>query len=251
MADKSEDQRHERRSKDSVNRPLPKRFYKTVSVSNDRSILLDDRLVKTPLKANLTLPTSALAEAVASEWRAQATHIDPALMPLTKLANTAIDRVGAERAHVAGEVMAFAGNDLVCYRAQEPAVFVALQAKAWDPVLDWAGAALNAKFQVTKGVVHVAQPLAALEAVEYHVSALDDFALTGVHNLTTLTGSALLALMLHNGAIAAEDAWAAAHVDEDFQISQWGHDFEASARRSHRKVEFDATARFMALLTQP
>jgi len=248
MTDETEDQRWERLSHDRVERPLAKRFYKAVAVGEDHSILLDGRTVKTPMKVKLLLPTAKLADAVAAEWRAQDKVINPALMPLTKLANTAIDRVGAERAHVAGEVLGFAANDLVCYRAAEPAGLLALQTLHWSPVLDWARAALNAAFITTAGITHVAQPPAALRSIERHVSTLDDFALTAVHNAMTLTGSALLALMLHARAIGAEAAWTAAHVDEDFQISRWGEDFEARARRGYRKGEFEATAQFLVLI---
>ncbi|MDE2385778.1 MAG: ATPase [Alphaproteobacteria bacterium] len=235
-------------SRDKVERPLPKRFYKAVSVGEGGAILLDGRPVKTPMKQNLCLPTPALAQAVAAEWQAQDKLIDPAKMPLTKLANTAIDRVGAERAHVAGEVVAFAGNDLVCYRADEPEELVALQRQQWDPVLAWALAALDAGFTFTHGIIHVAQDVHALKAVERHVATLDDFALTGLHNVMTLTGSALIAIMLQARALAPQAAWTAAHVDEDFQISQWGEDFEAADRRAARKAEFEATAQFLALL---
>ncbi|MEP6828014.1 MAG: ATP12 family chaperone protein, partial [Aestuariivirga sp.] len=155
MTEVTADQRGERLSKDRVDRPLPKRFYNTVTVSDDLSILLDGRAVKTPIKQKLILPKRSLAEAVAEEWRAQDKLINPATMPLTKLANTALDRVRTERAHVAGEVECFVGNDLVCYRAAEPTQLVALQAGAWDPVLTWANAALNAQFVTTKGVIHV------------------------------------------------------------------------------------------------
>jgi chaperone required for assembly of F1-ATPase len=251
MTDETEDQRWERLSRDRVERPLPKRFYKDVSVAADRNILLDGRVVKTPMKAKLALPTKALAEAVAEEWRAQEKLIDPAKMPLTKLANTAIDRVSAERAHVAAEVVAFAGNDLVCYRATEPTELVARENQHWNPILDWAQSALDSKFICTSGVSHVAQPAAALKAVEATVAMLDDFTLTATHTAMTLTGSALLALMLNARAINAEAAWAAAHVDEDFQISQWGEDFEAADRRAYRKLEFDATVRFLTLLASP
>ena len=248
MIDESEDQRWERLSQERIDRPLPKRFYKDVTVGDDRSILLDGRSVKTPMKKMLTLPTVTLAEAVADEWRAQEKVINPALMPLTKLANTAIDRVGPERPHVAGEVVAFAASDLVCYRASGPSELVTQQARHWNPVLHWAQAALDAAFKSTVGVTHVPQSPAALNAVERYIAGLDDFTLTAAHNAMTLTGSALLALMLQARAISAKAAWVAAHVDEDFQIGQWGEDFEAVARRAYRKTEFDATDRFLNLL---
>ena len=245
MADETPDQRFERLSQDRIDRPLPKRFYKDVSVGPDFSILLDGRGVKTPMKAKLLLPSAALAKAVGEEWRAQVGVINPALMPLTKLANTAIDRVGAERTHIAGEVVSFAGNDLVCYRADRPAALADLQAQHWDNVLLWARQSLGVQFKVTHGVMHIAQAPDALMAVERHVAGLDSFRLAGVHNVMSLTGSALLALMLHARALSGAEVWAAAHVDEDFQTSQWGEDFEASARRKNRKAEFEATVRFL------
>ena len=248
MTDETADQRWERLSKDRVDRPLPKRFYKTVTVGDDLSILLDGRAVKTPMKHKLILPTRALADAVANEWRAQEKLINPATMPLTRMANSAIDTVGAARTHVATEIVAYAGNDLVCYRAEAPLELVALQAKAWNPVLAWGHAALDAPFVTTKGIIHVDQSQAALIAIGSNIVDLDDFALTAVHNAMTLTGSALLALMLQAGAIDAEAAWNAAHVDEDFQIAQWGEDDEAARRRQNRKAEFSATEQFMNLL---
>lgn len=248
MADETKDERWQRLTQNRIDRPLPKRFYTQVSVGEDHTILLDKRGVKTPLKAKLILPNADLAAAIADEWRAQLRVINPVLMPLTKLVNTAIDRVSAERAHVAAEVKAFAGNDLVCYRADAPAALVALQAQAWEQILVWAERALGAKFITVSGVIHVQQDANALEAVAQRVATLNNYALTGVHNLMTLTGSALIALMMHARGLGAVDAWNAAHVDEDFQISQWGEDFEAVSRRAFRKSEFDATVRFLSLI---
>ncbi len=248
MSDESAAQRWERLSKDRVDRPLPKRFYKAVSVGNDLTILLDGRAVKTPLKQKLVLPTRVLAEAIGEEWVAVDKVINPALMPLTKLANTAIDTVTASRDHVVGEIVAYAGNDLVCYRAEKPSDLVALQADAWDPVLLWAKATLGAEFLKTTGVIHIDQPQAALSEMLSRLLILDNFRLTAIHSAMTLTGSALLALMLHAHAISAAQAWAAAHVDEDFQIAQWGPDAQAAQRREWRKADFYAAVRLMELL---
>jgi chaperone required for assembly of F1-ATPase len=242
------DERWERLSRDRIVRPLPKKFYTLAGVTDDLAIALDGRVVKTPMKAKLAMPTHALAEAVAAEWNAQVDVINPAAMPLTKLANTAIDRAGGERAYVAGQVVEFAGSDLVCYRAGEPETLAILQSTAWNPVIAWAEQAVHAKFIVTAGVMHKAQPDETLAAVAAHVAGLDEFRLTVAHNLTTLTGSALLALMMVAGAIAPDVAWAAAHVDEDFQIAVWGTDEEAAQRRVWRKIDFDGSLEFLNLL---
>jgi chaperone required for assembly of F1-ATPase len=248
MSDETEDQRWERLSQDRVDRPLPKRFYKAVSFGNDFAILLDGRNVKTPLKAKLQLPNAAVAEAVAAEWQAQELLINPATMPLTKLANTAIDRAATERAFICDEIKAYAANDLLYYRAEAPAGLVGLQDQHWNPVLTWASTYLSAPFQTTRGIIHITQPAETVTAIDRHVETLDGFHLIIAHNLVTLSGSALLAFKLMAKAASADEVWAAAHVDEDFQISQWGGDHEAKARRDNRKREFGATVMFLSLI---
>jgi len=224
-----------------------RRFYKTVAVTDDLAIALDGRPVKTPMKARLQLPTRGLAEAVAAEWEAQGEKIDPATMLFTKLANTAIDRIGPERARIEAEVTEYANSDLVCYRAEAPEALVERHRRAWDPIIDWARTTLDAPFVVTTGVVHTLQPQEALRAHGAAITGFNDFQLAAYYSLMTITGSALVATMLARGAIASETAWAAAHVDEDFQIEQWGEDAEAAQRRATRHAEFMACCRFLAL----
>ncbi len=224
-----------------------RRFYKTVSVSAERGILLDGKPVKTPMKAALVLPTMALARAVAEEWDAQGEKIEPATMPLTRLANTAIDRVMPDRARIVAEMLEFAGSDLVCYRAETPPDLIERQALVWNPVLDWAAAELNADFVVTAGIMHRPQPQAALKAVERHLQGLDPFVLTALYNLMTLTGSLLIAAMMVSGRLEPEAGWRAAHTDEEYQIEQWGEDAEARQCRDFRHREFLASWRFAGL----
>ncbi len=227
-----------------------RRFYNKVSVAGTTppfSVALDERSLRTPLKRALDLPTAALAQAVAAEWDVQAERIDPRTMPLTRLANTAIDRVVPDRARIIDEIVDFAGSDLVCYRAEEPLGLIERQAKVWQPIVDWARAALGAEFLVTEGVVHVQQPAAVLQATRNYLGQKSSWELTAIHNLTTLTGSALIATMACDGAVPPSEAWAAAHIDEDWQIEHWGWDEEARHRRNHRKREFDICLRFREL----
>jgi chaperone required for assembly of F1-ATPase len=226
----TEDERYQRIVTERLVRPLPKRFYKTVTVNEAHGILLDGRTVQTPLKAVLALPNAALAEAVAEEWRAQKELINPILMPMTKLANTAIDRATAERAAVVKEIVDYAGSDLVCYWAATPPELVARQSLHWQPIVDWAGTALDAKFKIARGITHVPQSATAIAAVQRFVEAQDLWRLTALFLLTTLTGSTLLACKLLAGVMTADEAWVAAHVDEDYQIENWGLDWEAEQR---------------------
>lgn len=228
-----------------------RRFYKDVTVTDDLGIALDGRLVKTPLKAPLQLPTRALAEAVAAEWAGQEAEIKPATMILMKLANTAIDRVRGDRARIEQEVLDFANSDLVCYRADRPPDLVQRHVKSWDPILDWARMALDAPFAVAQGVMHQPQPETALAAHALALKELSDFELAAYHSVMTLTGSALIAMMLARRAILPEAAWLAAHVDEDYQIEHWGQDAEAQARRAARYAEFMACCRFLELARTP
>lgn len=247
MSEETADQRWERLSRDRIHRPLPKRFYKSVAVTDQLGIALDGRSVKTPLKDALALPNRALAEAVAAEWDAQVEVINPHAMPLTKLANTAIDRAIPERAIIAAEILQFAGSDMVCYRAEAPDGLVLRQTAHWDPVVVWARSDLNADFATVNTITHKRQSPAALKAMETHIMSLGPFSFVAVHNLTTLTGSALLAAMAASGKIPLDAAWLAANVDEDWQIETWGKDAEATARRAGRFNEFSACVRFVNL----
>jgi len=224
-----------------------RRFYKDVTVTDDFAIALDGRLVKTPLKQPLRLPNRAAADLVAQEWAAQGETIDPPAMIFTKLANTAIDRVAGERHRIIAEILDYAGSDLVCYRAEAPESLVQRQSARWTPVIDWARTALDAPFETRPGLVHRAQPPAALAAVERALASLNPFELAAFFTIMTLTGSALLALMLAHGAIEPDAAWVAAHIDEDFQIENWGEDSEAAARRAARHAEYLACCRFLEL----
>jgi chaperone required for assembly of F1-ATPase len=230
---------------------LPKRFYKNVSVEardGESAVLLDGRPVRTPKKLLLVVPTRVLADAIAAEWAAQGETIDPATMPLSKLAITARDGVADHKDEVAAEVVKFAGSDLLCYRAEAPEGLVALQAKAWNPVLHWLEHELGARFLLGEGVMPVEQSQAVLDGVARMVAPYDSMTLTALHVMTTLMGSAALALAHAKGRLSADDAWAAAHVDEDWQIAQWGVDVEAAERRAKRWREMQAASRFLELL---
>ena len=181
---------------------------------------------------------------IAAEWERQRETIDPANMPLTRLLNSAIDGVAHTMAETRADILSYAGSDLLCYRAEEPDTLVARQAHAFDPVLRWAAESLGARFNVATGVMHVAQPPAALAAISAALEAFDDpVALAALSVMTTLTGSALLALAVARGFLPAGAAWRAAHIDEDFQTERWGEDAEAVARREARWREFEAAAK--------
>ncbi|HEV7462978.1 MAG TPA: ATP12 family protein [Methyloceanibacter sp.] len=235
---------------------LPKRFYKEVAIE-DRgadgiaiALLLDGKPVRTPGKAPLVLPARDLAAAVAEEWRAQGERIDPETMPLTRLANSAIDGVRGREDAVIADILAHAGSDLLCYRADGPKGLVAAQSKHWDPVLAWAKSTLKAPLRLAEGIVHVAQPKSALQGIKRELEGLDAFRLAALHGMTSLTGSALLALAVALQRLTPEEAWKAAHVDEAWEISQWGEDEDAAARRANRWRDFAAASRMLKLLTE-
>jgi chaperone required for assembly of F1-ATPase len=222
---------------------LRKRFYRQAQVGEAGEggfpLLLDGKPVRTPAKRALAAPNAALAEKIAAEWNAQEEVIDPARMPLTRLANAVIDAVAQAAGPVADEIANYLGSDLLCYRAEAPQGLLEWQARAWDPVLAWARESLGARLKLAQGVMHVAQPSEAIAAARARIPA-DAWRLGAVSALTTLTGSGLLALALAEGALDPETAWAAAHVDEDWQMSQWGRDEAALERRAYRRAEFDA-----------
>jgi chaperone required for assembly of F1-ATPase len=223
---------------------LRRRFYEAVSIGEGEGgfgLLLDGRPVNTPARRALAVPRRAWGEALAAEWEAQHAVIDPAKMPLTRLANSIIDGVADAPAAVAAEVEKYLSTDLVFYRAAGPDGLVARQSMAWDPVLAWAREALGARFVLAQGAVFVAQPAQALAAACAAIPR-DLWRLGALHVVTTLTGSALMALALAGEALSVDAAWAAAHVDEDWNMDFWGRDELALARRAFRFAEMQAAA---------
>jgi chaperone required for assembly of F1-ATPase len=229
---------------------LRKRFYEKAAAGDFAEagypVLLDGRSVRTPGRRPLAAPTRALAQAIAGEWSAQGDLIDPARMPLTRLSNSVIDAVVDRPAPVADEVAKYLGSDLLCYRAEGPDGLVARQAEIWDPLLAFARDDLGARFVQVEGVTFKPQPEHAVAAARAHIPQ-DAWRLGAVSSITTLTGSAILALALAKDAVTAETAWTAAHLDDDWQMAQWGRDELALQRRAFRRGEFDAAATVLRL----
>jgi chaperone required for assembly of F1-ATPase len=240
-----------RAARQSAKPALPKRFYTEAGIAQAEDgyrLVLDGRPAHTPARRRLAVPQAALAAALAEEWGAQEEFIDPARMPLTRLVNSALDGVAERREAVIDDLSAYAGTDLIVYRAGDPARLVAAQAAAWDPVLDWARDALGARFILSEGVMHVTQPAESVAALRRAIEAVETpTALAGLHSMTTLTGSLLIALAVLHGRLTPQEGWAAAHVDETFQAEVWGQDAEAQDRLARRQAEFEAAARVAAL----
>ena len=226
-------------------RPQPRRrLYERVELEDAEEefrIVLDGRPVKTPARRTLAAPSRALAQHLAAEWESQREAVDPARMPLTRLANTIIDGVVDAPAAVAAEIERYLACDLVFYRAPGPAGFVLRQAKAWDPVVAWAREAMGARFVLAEGIAFVAQPAQALAAAGSAIPR-HPWRLGAVHAITTLTGSALVAIALARAAVSVDAAWTAAHVDEDWNMEFWGRDTIALERLAARFAEMQAAA---------
>lgn len=228
-----------------------KRFYKEATARaapGGWEIVLDGRPVRTPGRLPLVLPSERLAEAIAEEWRAQGDKVDPRSMPLTGLANAAIDRIAPDPHAFARSLSRYGESDLLCYRAETPAALVDRQAAAWDPLLTWARRRFDADFEVVCGIIHRPQPSAALDRVGKAVSARGPFELAALSPLVTISGSLLIALALAERAIDLETAWTAATLDEAWQAEKWGEDPEAAAALAARRRDFDAAWRFLELL---
>jgi chaperone required for assembly of F1-ATPase len=210
-------------------------------------VALDGRPLRTPGRVPLLLPTEAMADAIAAEWAGITGEVKPGAMPLTGLANAAVDIVSADPSGFAASLALYAASDLTCYRAEAPVELVARQAAGWEPALKAVEARHGLLFQRTAGIGHVAQPPATLQAIEALLAALPPFQLAALQPLVTISGSAVLALAHLDGALSWEEAFAASQLDEDWQAEQWGADTEAQNARAHREAEFGAAARFLAL----
>lgn len=228
-----------------------KRFWTTVAVDADGVVTLDGRPVRTPGRVPLSLPTPALTAGVVAEWQAVGETVDPRLMPLTGLSNAAIDRIAPDPATFAAGLAQYGESDLLCYRAELPEPLVARQAAAWDPVIAWAQGRYDIAIAVTAGIIHVPQPPATIARLGEAIAAQPAFALAGLSTVVTLTGSLLLALALAEGAIDADTAWAAAHVDEDWQAEMWGVDDLAAQTLALKRRDYDGAIAFLAAIGIP
>jgi len=229
-----------------------KRFWKDVTVEPEGEswgIQLDRRPVRTPARAPLLVPTKGLADAIAGEWRSAGETIDPRAMPLTGLANAAIDRVAPDRQAFAEGLARYAEADLACYRAEGPRPLVSRQEQEWDELLGWARRRYDVDFATTSGLMHVAQPPATVAQLAQAVSVLGPFQLAGLSPLVTIGGSLIAALAVFEKAIAPAEAWEAVSIDERWQLEQWGADAEAEAALENRRRDFFAAARFLELLS--
>lgn len=238
-------------SRKSSRTPLRNRFYKATGVIEENggfTVALDGKPVRTPGKRPLAAPDRALAEAMAAEWDAQVELIDPMTMPLTRLAHSVIDGVTDNVPAVADDIAKYFGSDLLFYRAGFPDGLVARQGEHWDPVLRWAADDHGAHFILTEGVMHVRQPDAAMAAMRALLPE-DAWRTAALHVITTITGSALLAVALKEGVRTSEQIWAAAHVDEDWNAEKWGADDEVVERRAVRQRDFEAAVGVLKALS--
>lgn len=224
-----------------------KRFWKDVSVEAG-AVLLDGRAIRTPARAPLVLPSHALADALADEWRAVGAEVDPRAMPLTGLANAAIDKVGPDVASFAAGLASYGETDLLCYRAEMPPALAAWQAQVWDPLLDWAQARYDIAFVVTAGIVHRAQPPATLTRLSSEIAARSRFELAALLPIVTIGGSLVVALMLAEHAIGSDAAFDATHLDELWQADLWGEEWMAADARALRRADFASANRMLRLL---
>lgn len=226
-------------------KPPRKRFYREVSTGSHPTgfcVLLDDCVAKTPGGKPLAVRSEAVAKALAAEWSMQGERLDPAAMPLTRLVNSAVDGVASQMEAVRADIVRYADSDLVCYRADGPKALIALQDAHWSPLLTHVREVCGAHLVLVEGIMHIGQEHQSLAAIDRALEEYDTLSLAAIHAVTTLTGSAVIALALAQGAINCDAAWIAAHVDEDWQMSQWGRDDQALERRALRWLEMEAAS---------
>lgn len=227
-----------------------RRFWKTTDIrpiDGGWEILLDERVIRTPGKQPLIVPTEALARAIAQEWDAQVDVVDPNTMPMTRFANSALEKVTPQFAAVAAMLAEYGGTDLLCYRAEAPEDLSRRQAEGWDPMIDWAATELQAPLVITHGVLPVPQEQASLQRLRAKLDALDFFGLTAAHDLITIPGSLLLGLAVLEGRLTAKEVHDLSRIDEEFQADRWGRDDEADIAAANRLGALEDAERFWKL----
>ncbi|MDR7126284.1 ATP12 family protein [Pseudotabrizicola sp. 4114] len=227
-----------------------KRFWKSAQpepCDGGFTVRLDARAVKTPAKQPLVLPTFAMAQEIAAEWDQQQGLIKPDTMPLTRAANSAIDKVAPQIDGVVDEIANYGTTDLLCYHATSPQPLIDRQAARWTPLLDWARDTLDAPLVVTQGVIPVPQPAVSLTTLRAHVAAHSPFQLAALHDLVAISGSLILGLAVTRRRLSGAEAFALSRIDEAWQNELWGEDEDAARLEALRRDAFLTAERFFAL----
>jgi len=228
--------------------PQLKRFYQSVTTDGDGGVLLDGRVVRTPARQPLVVPTRALAELIATEWAEQADAIRPDRMPITRLASSAIDLMPARRQDALLEICGYAQSDLICYRAESPAALAERQRQHWQPWLEWCALAIDAPLGATTALAPIEQPAASLRRLTAEIEATDDWRLVGLHAATTATGSVVLALGMLKNALESARALELALLEELFEIELWGLEEEQERRHQALRRDLRGAELFMRTL---
>ncbi|WP_371171230.1 ATP12 family chaperone protein [Aliiroseovarius sp. 2305UL8-7] len=226
----------------------PKRFWteaKAIQVDGGHTVQLDGRSIKTPAKTLLKVPTAALAQAIAAEWDAQVDEVDPATMPVTRMANSALDKVAHQFSEVAEMLAAYGDSDLLCYRATHPDALIARQAEHWDPLLEWAADTYGARLVPVAGIMHQPQDSEAVARLSEQVYSLNHFEIAAFHDLVAISGSLVLALSVTANRLSIDEAWSLSRLDEEWQIEQWGEDEEASELAQKKRLDIVNAAWFL------
>ena len=227
-----------------------KRFWTEVTVEaapGGWRAALDGRAIKTAVGAPQIVPTSALAEALAGEWRAQGEVIDPRAFVLRDMADFAIDIVGADRTPVIAALLAYAESDTLCYCAEPDEPLAIRQRAVWEPLLTAAEQRRGVEFTRVSGIIHRAQPAATLERLRAVLETQDDLTLAALNTLASLAASLVIALAALDPDADSAALWDAANLEEDWQAEHWGADAEALALRTKRAALFADAMRFAAL----
>jgi chaperone required for assembly of F1-ATPase len=226
-----------------------KRFWQTVSVNPIREgsgyeIYLDEKILNTPKKAPLVVPTRTMAEMVALEWRLVDKKINPQVMPYTRFVNSSIDKIKPQINDIRKLIIEYGDCDLICYRAESPKELFVRQELAWDSLIKWSEKELNAPLKVYTGIIHRPQPSKSILELEKHVFHMSIFQLCALHDLVTISGSLILSLSVIKGFLTENSAWEASQVDEKWQIERWGSDTQAERANDEKRTSFIRAAQF-------
>lgn len=214
------------------------------AVAGGWQIMLDARPLKTQGHRPQAVPTQALAELLAAEWRDQPDQVDPARFQHRDMADYALDVVAADPAEIVAKLLRYAETDTLNYRADPDEPLYQRQRALWEPLVTAAEDRLGVAFVRVSGVMHRPQKAATLAALRTHIEGLDAFTLAALETLTSIAASLIIGLAALEPDADATALYAAAHAEEDWQAELWGQDWEAQERREKRLAAFVRAADF-------
>ena len=229
-----------------------KKFWKIVQVKkklkNSFEILLDKRILKTPMQKDLIFSNYKIAKETALEWDIDEKEINTENMVFYGLISTAIDKISNDKVSYIENVLGFINTDLICYRADGPNELVDLQNNSWNPIISFIKKYIDVELKFFIGVMPSKQSLDIFNRLKTLINSFSDIEISALHRMTNLTGSIFISICILKGDVLKNEAFELSFLDELYQAKNWGIEEESLDKRDKIAKELNRIISFVELI---